>query len=193
MSLIPNFKIGIWNAWILMVLIYAASFIPLYIDKDKMEKRGEGEPGWSQLNRNTKITFIITHMIIMPFTLIYSIFLPLKPGAIWFYAGLVIYLFGWVLVLLTGISFSTAPLGVPMTKGVYAISRNPGYFGLFLGYIGTGIACTSWVFFLCALVWIIAWNYGVIEEERIMIEKYGDAYEQYMKQTPRWIGLPKNR
>ena len=193
MSFLTALKIGFWNAWILMVLLYAASFLPLYIDKDKMMKRGEGEPGWSEITRKSKITFIITHTIIMPFTLIYSIFVPLKMGTIWFFIGLAIFLIGFVFVLLTSSALSTAPLGAPITKGIYSISRNPGYFGLFLGFAGTGIACFSLLFLLCALVWIITWQFGVSEEEHIMLEKYGDAYKDYMAQTPRWIGFPRSR
>jgi protein-S-isoprenylcysteine O-methyltransferase Ste14 len=80
-----------------------------------------------------------------------------------------------------------------MSKGVYAVSRHPGYFGFFLAYVGIGLACASWVFLLGALVWIVAWHFGVIEEERIMLEKYGDAYAEYMNRTPRWIGLPRRK
>jgi protein-S-isoprenylcysteine O-methyltransferase Ste14 len=69
--------------------------------------------------------------------------------------------------------------------------RHPSYFGFFLAYFGTGIACASWIFLLCAFVWIVSWQFGIVEEERILLEKYGEAYQQYMKRTPRWIGLPK--
>lgn len=193
MSFMPAFEIGLWNAWIFTVLLFAAGFIPLYIDYEKTEKRVEGEPTGSEINKTTKITHVITHMIIMPFTLIYSIFLPLKLGTLWFYAGLPIYLLGLVMALMFSISFATAPLGEPISKGVYAISRHPGYFGFFLGLVGIGIACASWVFLLCALVWIVSWHFGVIEEEQILLEKYGDAYREYMNRTPRWIGMPKSR
>ena len=193
MSLTPAFEIGLWNAWIFMVFLYAVSFIPLYIDKGKTEKRIEGEPSWNEQKKSAKVTFVITHLIIMPFTLIYSIFLPLKLGTWWFYAGLPIFLLALVIVLMTSISFSIAPLGEPMSKGVYSFSRNPGYFGFFLAYIGTGIACASWIFLLCALLWIVTWHFGVIEEERILLKRYGDSYREYMNRTPRWIGLPKSR
>jgi protein-S-isoprenylcysteine O-methyltransferase Ste14 len=33
---------------------------------------------------------------------------------------------------------------------------------------------------------------GVIDEERFLLEKYGDAYREYIEQTPRWIGVPKS-
>ena len=193
MSFIPDFEIGLWNAWICIVLLFAASFIPLYIDNEKTEKRVEGETTGSELKKTTRIAHVITHYIIIPFTLIYSIFLPLKLGTLWFYTGLPIYLIALVMVIMTSISFSTAPLGEPLSTGVYAISRHPGYFGFFLGYVGIGIACASWVFLLCALVWIVSWHFGVIEEERILVEKYGDAYREYMNRTPRWIGMPKSR
>jgi protein-S-isoprenylcysteine O-methyltransferase Ste14 len=191
MSFLPAFEIGLWNAWIFIVLLFAAGFVPLYIDNEKVEKRVEGEPTGSELKKTTRIAVVITHIIIMPFTLIYSIFLPLKLGTLWFFAGLPICLLALVMALMSSISFSTAPLGEPLSKGVYAISRHPGYFGFFLGLVGIGIACASWVFLLCALVWIVSWHFGVIEEERILLDKYGDAYRDYMERTPRWIGFSK--
>jgi protein-S-isoprenylcysteine O-methyltransferase Ste14 len=192
MTFIPAFKIGLWNAWILMVLLLAAGIVPLYIDNEKTEKRSEGEPTGSELSKATRTAYIITHIIIMPCTLIYSIFLPLKLGTFWLYIGLLIYLFGLVMTLMFSIAFATAPLDKPISKGVYAISRHPGYFGFFLGCIGIGIACASWVFLLFALVWIVSLNYGVVEEESILIEKYGDVYREYLNRTPRWIGIPKS-
>jgi protein-S-isoprenylcysteine O-methyltransferase Ste14 len=194
MSLIPVFKIGLWNAWIVMVIFSAATtLLPLLIDKEKkMEKRVEGEPTLSELSKTSKIVFVITHFMIIPFALFYSIFLPLKLGMLWFYAGLPICLLALVMSLMSGISFATAPLGEPISKGIYAISRHPAYFSFFLVCVGMGIACASWVFLLCALVWIVSWHFGVVEEERILLERYGDAYRGYMNRTPRWIGIPKS-
>lgn len=193
MSLMPALRIGLWNAWILMVPLVAAAFLPLYIDSAKTGKRCEGEPPASELSRSTRIAHVLTHMIIMPFTFIYSIFLPLKLGTLWLIAGVLVYLVALVMVLMSSISFSTAPLGEPISKGVYAISRHPGYFGFFLGYVGIGVACASWVFLLCALVWIVSWHFGVIDEERILLERYGDAYREYMNRTPRWIGFSRGK
>lgn len=191
MSLVPAFEIGFWNAWILCILLYAAVFVPLSMNSEIVEKRMEGEPKGSDQKKSTRIVHAITHVIIMPFTLIYSIFLPLQFGTWWFYAGLLIYLFGLFMVLMVSISFSSAPLDEPMSKGVYRISRHPQYFGYFLAYAGIGIACASWVFLLCALVWIGSWQFGIEEEERVLLEKYGDAYWKYMNRTPRWIGIAK--
>ncbi len=191
MYIVPNFEIGIWNAWIFVIILYAAVFVPLGIYSKKVEKRMEGEPSGDEQKKVTRIANVITHVIIMPLTLILGIFVPIESGAWWFYAGLIVYLLGLVMVLLFSISWATAPLGEPLSKGVYAISRHPSYFGFFLAYLGTGIACVSWIYLLCALVWIISWHFAVGEEERVLLEKYGDAYQQYMDRTPRWMGIPK--
>ncbi len=191
MYLVPNFEIGLCNAWIFIIILYAFVFVPLGIYSKKVEKRMEGEPSGDEQKKVTRIANVITHVIIMPLTLILGIFVPIESGAWWFYAGLIVYLLGLVMVLLYSISWATAPLGEPLSKGVYAISRHPSYFGFFLAYLGTGIACASWIFLLCALIWIVSWHFAVGEEERILLEKYGDAYQQYMDRTPRWIGFPK--
>ena len=191
MSIVPEFNIGLWNAWILTVILHAFAFVPLSIDSKKVERRMEGEPKGDEQKRVTRIVNTITHFIIMPFTFIYSLFLPIKLGTWWFYTGLLIYILGLVFVYLFGISFAKAKLDEPISKGIYAVSRHPGYLGFFLAYLGIGIACASWIFLLCALVWIVSWQYGVVEEERILLEKYGEAYRKYMNRTPRWIGIPK--
>ena len=193
MTLIPAFKIGLWNAWILVVLLLAAGTLPLYTGNEKTQERCEEEPTASELSKTTRIAHVITHLVILPLTLIYGIFLPLKLGTSWFLAGLAVYVLGLLMSLMAAISLSTAPPGEPMTRGVYAISRHPWYLGYFVAYVGIGIACASWLFLLCGLVWIVAWHFGVIEEEQILLEKYGDAYREYLNHTPRWIGFPKAR
>jgi protein-S-isoprenylcysteine O-methyltransferase Ste14 len=192
MSLVPAFELGLWNAWIITVLFYVATLTPLQIGKEKANKRGEGEPAWSEVSKTHRIAILITHAVILPFTIGYSIFLPLKLGTEWFYVGILISILGTILSFMAGVSFATAPLDEPITTGVYRISRNPMYFGVFLMYIGIGIACASWVFLLCAVVWVVSWHFGVPEEERILLEKYEDAYREYMNRTPRWIGIPKS-
>ena len=91
------------------------------------------------------------------------------------------------------INFYATPVDKPITEGVYRISRNPMYFGNFLIFVGTGIACSSWVFLLLTIISVILSDKGVIAEERWCLEKYGEAYRKYMKRTPKWIGIPKSK
>jgi protein-S-isoprenylcysteine O-methyltransferase Ste14 len=193
MSLVPEFELGLWNAWIIAVLGFLLPWIPPYINKETANKR-MGKIKWNEYNKTVKIALIVTQFIIMPFTIIYSFFLPLKLGTIWFYAGLPISMIGIIMPIVAGVSFATAPLDKPLTTGVYRITRNPEYLSVFLQYLGIGISCLSWVFILCAVIWIISFHIEVVQsEEPSLIEKYGDAYKEYMNRTPRWIGIPKSK
>jgi protein-S-isoprenylcysteine O-methyltransferase Ste14 len=193
MSLMPEFQLGLWNAWIIAVLGFILAMIPFYINKEVVNKRAGEDFKWSELSKTDKVVMLITHIILMPFTIIYSFFVSLKLGTIWFYVGVPISALGIVMGFMAGFSFATAPLDKPMTKGVYSISRNPMYFSGFLEYLGIGICCLSWVFIVCAVAEIVSYHIGVVQsEEPYLVEKYGDAYREYMKRTPRWIGIPKS-
>jgi len=161
------------------------------IYKETTKKR-MGKFKWSELGRTEKIVLMITHFIIMPLTIIYSIFLPLKLDKVWLYVGLPICTLALILGLMAGIVFATAPLDEPITRGVYRISRNPMYLSGFLLYLGIAIACASWIFLVCAMVWIVSMHFGTVPEERELLEKYGEAYRNYMDSTPKWIGTPKS-
>jgi protein-S-isoprenylcysteine O-methyltransferase Ste14 len=66
------------------------------------------------------------------------------------------------------------------------------YLTPFLMFIGAGIASASWLFLLLSVVYIIMPPLFVPAEERFLLEKYGDAYREYMDRTSRWLGTPKS-
>ena len=190
MSLAPAFEIGLWNAWIFTVLSLLtahASVIPFLGNKKAMKRTTQAVP----LSKIEKISALSTHALIIPVTVIYSVFLPLKPGTVWFYAGLVLCFLALVMRLIVNINVAATPLDEPVTKGVYRISRHPMYFSRFLLFIGIGIACASWIFLLCAVLWIVLWHIALPAEERFCLERYGDAYREYVNRTPKWLGMPK--
>jgi protein-S-isoprenylcysteine O-methyltransferase Ste14 len=192
MSPIPAFEIGIWNAWILWVLLFLVMMVPNFFMSREAKERAKRAQQFVPLSGIKKALVHSTHMVIMPAAAIYSIFLPMKLGTAWLYAGLVIYALALVMTVMITISFATTPADKPVTKGPYRISRNPIYLSAALGYLGIGIACASWVLLLCAVLWIVFFNLAIPAEERSLIEQYGDAYRNYMKKTPRWIGIPKS-
>jgi len=197
MSLTPEFELGLWNAWILtlssyLIVIGLSSLIIRVFFTSNKKTTGSGRPHAPQLNEQEKKLYYISIVTLFA-TLIYSVFLPLKLGTAWFYAGLLIYLLGVVIGFVAMINFYTTPVDKPITEGVYRISRNPMYFGNFLIFAGMAIACASWLFLLLTVISVILSDRGVIAEERWCLEKYGDAYPEYMDRTPRWIGIPKSK
>jgi len=188
----PTFEIGIWNAWILQVLFYLSMFIPdIFLDKEA-RKKSKRMSQFPPFKKTVKILAISTHAIIMPVVLIYSLFLPLKIGTVWLYAGLSIFTVALVITITSLFNITSAPADKPVTRGVYKFSRHPMYFSGFLMIISVGISCASWVVLLLAVIWIVFWRIAVPAEERFLIDMYGDSYREYMDRTPRWIGIPKS-
>jgi protein-S-isoprenylcysteine O-methyltransferase Ste14 len=192
MSLVPAFKIGIWNVWILQVLFFLTLIVPELVMSKEGKERTKRATESVPYNRTQKILAYSTHIFIMPFTALYSIFLPLKIGTAWLYVGLVIFALALAMSVITSVNYATTPLDEPVSKGVYRISRHPIYLTGFLLYIGIGIATASWVILLCAILWIVLFHFVVPFEERFLLEKYGDSYREYMNKTPKWIGFPKS-
>ena len=191
MSLIPAFEIGIWNAWILQVIFFIVLSAPDFFMSKEAKERTKRATESVPLGKTQKILAYSTHFLIMPFTVIYSIFLPLKLGTVWLYVGLPIFALALVMTVMTTHNYATTPPGEPVTKGFYRISRNPIYLSGFVLYIGMGLACASWVLLLCAVLWIVFLHIVVLAEERFLLQKYGDSYREYMNRTPRWIGIAK--
>jgi protein-S-isoprenylcysteine O-methyltransferase Ste14 len=117
--------------------------------------------------------------------------LPLKLGTIWFYAGLAIFLTGLVVLTAATVNFAWTPMDVPITRGIYHYSRHPLYFASLLIYFRAGIASPSWVFLLFFVVQSVFIRIAALGEKGYCLEKYGDAYREYIDRTPRWLGLPK--
>ena len=192
MSWFPTFEIGLWNAWILMLYFPLHPLIMIVVDKAV----GTGEifkkMGDVPYQKGEKRVFVISLVVIL-LLLAYSVFLPLKLGTVWFYAGLTVYLVGLAIFLTAIVNVATTTLGQLFTKGLYHFSRHPMYIALLIINVGVSIASASWIFLLLSVVIIVLYTSQVVAEERGCLETYGDEYQEYMNRTPRWIGIPKSR
>jgi protein-S-isoprenylcysteine O-methyltransferase Ste14 len=189
MSLVPAFEIGLWNAWIFMIWLLIPSFLePLNIIPKGREERDDLT---AEFNKMQKIAFTSLHIIYL-LSLIYSIFVPLKLGSVWFYAGLPIYLLALIPYAMVWVGFATTPPDKLVTKGIYRYSRHPMHLSQFPIFVGVGIATASWIFLLISVLFVLMPLLWINAEERHCLKYYGDAYREYMNKTPRWIGIPKS-
>ena len=94
--------------------------------------------------KRRKIEIVSNILVIAMFgSFIYSIFVPLKLGTIWFYIGLLVYLIAICLIIISMINFAATPIDKPVTTGTYRYSRNPMFIGFFLCFFGIAIACMT--------------------------------------------------
>jgi protein-S-isoprenylcysteine O-methyltransferase Ste14 len=158
------------------------------INKSARETAGHG----SALSKTENIILYSYHIIFF-LQCIYSIFLPLKLGTLWFYIGLPIALVGLAIYTMVIASFANTTLDrEAITKGPFRYSRHPMYLSSSLALIGVGIACASWLFILLSVAYMALSMIFAASEERFLLEQYGDSYSEYMNRTPRWIGVPKS-
>ena len=188
MSLVPVFEIGVWNAWIFMVI----SLIPVFFMPLWARGRDNESNFTAYFTRTQKNALLCLHLIYI-LLVIYSVFIPLRLGTAWFYAGLIIFISGLIPYILVTANFAATSPDEPVTRGIYRYSRHPMYLTPFLMFTGTGIASASWPFLLLSVVYIIMPPLFIAAEERSCLEMYGSAYRDYMDRTPRWIGKPKSR
>jgi protein-S-isoprenylcysteine O-methyltransferase Ste14 len=192
MFIVLEFELGLWNAWIFMLYVIFSNFLPSVlagkvIDKEVLNKLGADRA------LSDKEKHLLNIYSLLFFTIVvYSVFLPLELGAVWFYAGFIIYLLGVIIETMAMLNFFNAAVDKPVNKGIYRFSRNPMYFGMFLIFLGTSIACVSLIFFMLTAIFMILSHVAVVYEERFCTQKYGDSYQEYLNRTPRWIGIPKS-
>jgi len=145
-------------------------------------------------SKATLLVASLSKIIYFP-AVIYSVFLPLKLGTIWFYAGLPITLVGLVGTIIVLVDWANTPAGEPVTRGIYRYSRHPMYVTGVVIFLGVSILSASWVFLLFTIIFGVGVTrpYFVKIEEAQCLGHYGAAYREYMNGTPRWIGIPKSR
>ena len=191
MSFLPAFETGVWGVWIFMVAWIFFHMAPLdwpifrYDIKARFQK-GAASPDYTRTEKIISNSSTAVWIILF----LYSIFLPLPLGMPLLYAGIALFAVGVIIVEIAGIPWATTAADRPVIGGIYRYSRHPIYIGVFVQYLGIGIASASGLFLLLIIIQIVLSVVTTPAEERYCLEKYGKAYREYMDKTPRWIGMP---
>ena len=70
-------------------------------------------------------------------------------------------------------------------SGMYAIVRHPEFLGHMLIISALVVISQHWISLIVSTTLIILLFFAIIEEEKRNVEKFGDAYKDYMKRVPR--------
>ena len=74
------------------------------------------------------------------------------------------------------------------TAGPYALCRNPIYVGMFLVSIGYLAMCSRPAAWIVGVIYFWLFHGGaVLHEEKLLREKFGEAYEAYCREVPRFV------
>ena len=103
------------------------------------------------------------------------------------YAGWIIMAFGIIFLLWSSKSREKGHAeGIGFVeRGMYAFVRHPEFLGHILIISALVIISQRWFNFIVGAILIVLLCLAMIEEEKRNIEKFGDAYRDYMKRVPR--------
>jgi protein-S-isoprenylcysteine O-methyltransferase Ste14 len=120
---------------------------------------------------------------------------PPAPGALAAWAGALLVLAGWALIVWTYLSWPSIYAGHALledheliTSGAYAKVRHPVYLGCFA--IWAGLALGSWslgTLLITALYVVPTYHLYARSEEEMMLEAFADEYRRYCQRVPMWI------
>ncbi|MCK4693518.1 MAG: isoprenylcysteine carboxylmethyltransferase family protein [Anaerolineales bacterium] len=183
MELVPTLKIGWLNGWILLCLLcLIEGFLLIVFPKDVVTRLFD-RSGWDKKQR----TFTVIGKLFSLACLILIILTPLKIGSSALVVGTILYILGLVGLIIAILNFRNTPLGQPVTGGLYRLSRHPQILMLFVLFVGICVAIGSWLALLMLMVSKLVQHLGILAEEEVCLERYGDSYRAYMKRVPRYF------
>lgn len=119
---------------------------------------------------------------------VYLCFLTVKINFSWqFYSGLACYVAGLILCAVSIFNFARPSTSGLNTNGLYRLSRNPMYLSYFLCFMGCAFLTRSQLLGATVLIFQLSSHWVILSEERWCVERFGEAFTQYMKKVRRYI------
>jgi len=185
MEWIPDLRIGWLNGWIpLGVLVLTDGILFLVFPKEVVARLFD-RSGWNQ----RQIVFTVIGKLCAFVCLATLIFTPLKIGSAVFVIGIVVVVLGLMGLAKALFDFRNTPPGEPVARGIYNVSRHPQIVMSSLVLLGGCIAIGSWLALLMLLAARLFSHFGILAEEEVCLQQYGDAYRAYMKRVPRYFAF----
>ena len=121
--------------------------------------------------------------------------IEVKPYTVTNVLAWVVWLFGMILIFAPIVMFPRrggSPKGLKFVKttrivdtGIYAVIRHPQYTGGIYGIFLTNLlAYPHWLFAVLGIAGISLLYLGTKTEDKILIEKFGDEYREYIERVP---------
>ena len=185
MELFPRLEVGWLNGWVLLV-VYGSVFggVVRSFSKDVVARLYD-RSGWT---RTQKIVTTLGRLVSLAM-LVLLVFTPLKIGRAVFVAGTALFALGLFGVVVALVNFSNTPPNQPVAKGLYRVSRNPQWVMLVLTFLGACIATGSGIALILLLVAVVCYHFRILGEERSCLALYGESYQRYMENVPRYLLL----
>lgn len=185
MDLLPTFQVGLLNGWIPFAIYFIG--LVLLVSLYSKEARVWLFNNPQDENKNIFVFIRLFGQLAMMAYIVMMVFTPIRIDTPAFLVGAIVYLIGLVFEMSALYYFRKTPVGQPVVKGPYRVSRNPQWLGLFLVLLGSAIAAGVWLYIGVVLIVGFIYHKQILDEEKACIKKYGDSYREYMRRIPRYF------
>jgi len=189
MSFLPELDVGLWTAWWFSALYLVGNlWIMLFFPRESWKRFFEDPETQSEAGKpraRQKIAVGLSRFLWLGLV-VYAVFVPIESGTLRSFLGLPMILVGMACYEVSLVNYASTPVSEPVVKGLYRVSRNPIYLSDFIFWFGVGVFAGSWVIVVVKLFGRVVSHYQILEEEAHCLEKYGDAYRDYMERVPRY-------
>ena len=185
MEILDYISIGWSNGWWFTVVFGLANLVFLVAYPRQFSKRLFKIPTFKSMFE--RMISIVSVIVFMRGMMIYTIFVPMVVGTVWFYIGVIIFMAGLVVYISAMKAYADTAHELPVVTGAYRISRHPMQVFSLIMWLGVGIATLNWIILLicCLQPFLTVWF--LKSQERYCLEKYGERYREYLQKTPRYI------
>ncbi len=175
-------QVNFFNAWLLAVPIFIIGIYIAVRHRDTA-KRMADMTGYSRKEKTVTVSASSAPHL---FTLL-TIFIPLSPSTVAVVTGAPLYAIGLIGFIAAVASYIKAPPEAPAVHGLYKISRNPMYVAALLAYAGITILTLNILLTILLIIMIVLHHMMIRAEEKACAKHFGEQYEKYMENTPRYL------
>lgn len=172
------------NAFILMLPFFLVRLVLLpVLSREASQRAAEFAPVYGG-ERFAYTIYQLSNVAIF----IYPFFMRVEFDFSWqFWVGAVCYLLGLALCTASVIAFAHPDGNGLNTNGVYRFSRHPMYVSYFFCFIGVAAMAKSPMLLALVIMFQISAHWIILSEERWCLNRFGEAYEEYMKKVRRYF------
>lgn len=182
-SLVPQFQLGLFNAWILTAPLMILAVVGRLSVNKSTAMRLSDMTGYSVTEKLISVSTVLLSQIFV----FICILIPLQYTRLWLVLGLALYVAGLGFMVAAFLTYARAPSDKLARQGVYKISRNPIYVGCGLFFVGISTATQSLFLLGILLVLLVLQHFQILAEERVCRGRYGEGYAEYFRSVPRYM------
>lgn len=182
---------------LIMILLPVSFVAQLMITEHLLKKKGINY-GYSPINKNLFVISKYSVLVIWAGMILDILGIRFMPGftksGITVYLGLIFWAGGFLLLYTGRFSLGQSfRIGVANEKtsfivnGIYKISRNPMYVGLYATLTGAMFYTLNIIYILISLFIITAHHIITLGEENELLKTYGNPYKEYCAKVRRYI------